>query len=61
MKQPIKKKEFTRPSIASIKEKLNLTRKSESDLVKSVADKPTDFIPLPEALSYNRNWMVKHW
>ena len=51
MKQPIKKKEFTRPSIASIKEKLNLTRKSESDLVKSVADKPTDFIPLPDAFS----------
>ena len=51
MKQPIKKKEFKRPSIASIKEKLNLTIKSEADLVKSVADKPTDFIPLPEAFS----------
>ena len=51
MKQPIKKKEFTRPSIASIKEKLNLTIKSEADLVKSVADKPIDFIPLPEAFS----------
>ena len=47
----IKMKEFTRPSIASIKEKLNLTRKSEADLVKSVADKPTDFIPLPEPCS----------
>ena len=51
MKQPIKKKEFKRPSIASIKEKLNLTIKSEADLVKSVADKPIDFIPLPEAFS----------
>ncbi len=51
MKQPIKKKEFKRPSIASIKEKLNLTMKSNADLVKSAADKPMDFIPLPEAFS----------
>ena len=51
MKQPIKKKEFTRPSVASIKEKLNLTVKSTSDLVKSSADKPTDFIPLPHAFA----------
>ena len=51
MKQPIKKKEFKRPSIASIKEKLNLTMKSSADLVKSAADKPMDFIPLPEAFS----------
>lgn len=50
-KQPIKKKEFKRPSIDSIKEKLNLTVKSEADLVKSSADKPTDFIPLPQAFS----------
>lgn len=51
MKQPIKKKDFKKPSIASIKEKLNLTMKSNDDLVKSSADKPTDFIPLPEAFA----------
>ena len=51
MKQPIKKKEFKRPSIASIKEKLNLNMKSNDDLVKSSADKPTDFIPLPQAFA----------
>ena len=51
MKQPIKKKEFKKPSISSFKEKYGLTMKSDKDLVKSVADKPTDFIPLPEAFS----------
>ena len=51
MKQPIKKKEFKKPSIASFKEKYGLTMKSNKDLVKSVADKPTDFIPLPEAFA----------
>ena len=51
MKQPIKKKEFKKPSIASFKEKYGLTMKSDKDLVKSVADKPTDFIPLPEAFA----------
>lgn len=51
MKQPIKKKEFKRPSIASFKEKYGLTVKTEKDLVKSVADKPLEFIPLPEAFS----------
>ena len=51
MKQPIKKKEFKRPSIASFKEKYGLTVKSDKDLVKSVADKPMNFIPLPEAFS----------
>lgn len=51
MKQPIKKKEFKKPSIASFKEKYGLTVKTDKDLVKSVADKPLDFIPLPEAFS----------
>lgn len=51
MKQTIKKKEFKKPNISSIKEKLNLIIKSDSDLVKSSADKPTDFIPLPQAFS----------
>ena len=49
MKQPIKKKEFKRPSVASIKEKLGLKINSSEDLVKSSADKPTEFIVLPEA------------
>lgn len=51
MKQPIKKKTFTRPSISSIKSKIGLTVESDADLVKSSADKPTDFIPLPSAFS----------
>ena len=51
MKQPIKKKEFTRPSIESIKEKLNLTVKTPGDMVKSTAEKPTDFLVLPDAFS----------
>ena len=51
MKQPIKKKEFKKPSIASIREKLNLTVKSEVDLVKSAADKPTEFITMPQAFA----------
>ena len=51
MKQPIKKKDFKRPSVASIREKLNMTIKSNDDLVKSAADKPTDFIPLPQAFA----------
>ena len=51
MKQPIKKKEFKKPSVASIKEKLNMTVKSTEDLVKASADKPTDFIPLPQAFA----------
>ena len=33
MKQPIKKKEFKKPSIASFKEKYGLTMKSNKDLV----------------------------
>lgn len=51
MKQPVKKKEFKRPSVASIKEKLNMTVKTNDDLVKSSADKPTEFIPLPQAFA----------
>ena len=51
MKQPIKKKEFKRPSIASLKEKLELNMKNDTDYANSVADKPMDFIPLPEAFS----------
>ncbi len=50
-KQPIKKKEFKKPSISAFKEKYGLTMKTEKDMVKSVADKPIDFIPLPEAFS----------
>ena len=49
MKQPIKKKEFKRPSIASFKEKFNLNVTTNGDLVKSAAEKPTSFIPLPQA------------
>jgi hypothetical protein len=48
MKQAIKKKNFSRPSISSIKEKLGLTIK-EDDLVTSSANKPIEFITLPEA------------
>lgn len=51
MKQPIKKKEFKRPSIAALKEKLNLTVKDSGDLSRSVAEKPTSFITLSEAFS----------
>lgn len=51
MKQVIKKKDFSRPSVASIKEKLGLTVKSAEDLVNSAAEKPTEFIVLPEAFS----------
>ena len=37
MKQPIKKKDFKKPSIASFKEKYGLAMKSNDDLIKSVA------------------------
>lgn len=50
-KQPIKKKEFKKPSIASFKEKYGLTIKNNDNLVVSAADKPLDFIPLPEAFA----------
>ena len=48
MKQPIKKKEFKRPSVASIKEKLGLNA-TEKNMVVSSAEKPIEFITMPEA------------
>ena len=48
MKQTIKKKDFSRPGIASIKEKLGLIA-NKSNMVVSSADKPIEFIPMPEA------------
>ena len=51
MKQPIKKKEFKKPSISELKEKLELSMKSNTDYANSVADKKMEFIPLPEAFS----------
>ena len=51
MKQPIKKKDFKKPSISELKAKLELTMKNDTDYVNSVADKPMTFIPLPDAFS----------
>ena len=48
MKQAIKKKDFSRPSIGSIREKLGLVA-SEQNMVVSSADKPVEFIPMPDA------------
>ena len=48
MKQVIKKKDFSRKSISSIKEKIGLTISKDS-LVASSAEKPTEFIDLPQA------------
>lgn len=48
VKQAIKKKNFARPSIASIKEKMGLNIKND-DLTVSSANKPIEFITLPEA------------
>ena len=48
MKQPIKKKEFKRPSIDSLREELGLNA-TKTNLVVSAADKPQDFISMPEA------------
>lgn len=50
-KQPIKKKDFKKPSISELKEKLELSMKNETDYVNSVADKKMEFIPLPDAFS----------
>lgn len=50
MKQPIKKKDFKRASISSIKEKLGLNA-SASNMVVSSADKPMEFIVMPEAFT----------
>ena len=48
MKQPIKKKEFKKPDISALKAKLGLTV-SKSNMVVSSADKPQEFITMPEA------------
>ena len=51
MKQPIKKKDFKKPSISELKAKMELSMKNSTDYVNSVADKPMAFIPLPDAFS----------
>ena len=51
MKQPIKKKEFKKPSISELKAKMELSMKSKTDYANSVADKKMEFIPLPEAFA----------
>lgn len=48
MKVAVKKKDFSKPSINSIKEKLGITR-SKNNLTYSSAIKPISFINLPEA------------
>lgn len=48
MKQAIKKKTFSKPSISSIKEKLGLNA-TKDHMVVSSANKPIEFIPMPEA------------
>ena len=52
MKQPIKKKEFKKPSISELKDKMELSMKNNTDYANSIADKKMEFIPLPEAF-YN--------
>jgi hypothetical protein len=51
MKQPLKKKDFKKPSISELKAKMELSMKNDTDFVNSVADKPMSFIPLPDAFS----------
>jgi len=51
MKQPVKKKEFKKPSISELKARMELSMKNETDYANSVADKPISFIPLPDAFS----------
>lgn len=51
MKQAVKKKTIEKPSIASIKSKLNLNVEGVEDLNKSNTDKPLEFIPMPSAFS----------
>ena len=46
MKQAVKKKEY---SVSSLKSKMKLNVTSTNDLTKSVADKPLEFITMPEA------------
>ena len=48
MKQPIKKKDFKRPSIKDLKAELGLNI-TKDNLVTSSADKPQEFISMPEA------------
>ena len=48
MKQAIKKKVFTKPSVSSIKEKLGLNV-TKDHMVVSSANKPIEFITMPEA------------
>ena len=59
MKQPIKKKDFKRASISSIKEKLGLNV-SASNMVVSSADKPMEFIVMPEAFRL-QNYQEYQW
>lgn len=49
MKQAVKKKELTKPSINDIKSQLGLVGKTKEDLSKSSADKPLEFIQMPKA------------
>jgi hypothetical protein len=51
MKQPIKKKDFKKPSISELKAKMELSMKNNTDYTNSIADKPMSFIPLPDAFS----------
>ena len=51
MKQPVKKKEFKKPSISELKARMELSMKNDTDYTNSVADKPMSFIPLPDAFS----------
>lgn len=51
MKQPVKKKEFKKPSISELKARMELSMKNDTDYANSVADKPMSFIPLPDAFS----------
>ena len=48
MKQPIKKKVFKRTDMRALKEKLGLTT-SKTNMVVSSADKPQEFIVMPDA------------
>lgn len=50
VKQVIKKKDFNKkPSVSDIKKMMGLDIESDEDLVKSAADKPMEFIVMPEA------------
>lgn len=50
-KQAIKKGAGIKPKIGDIKGKLGLTRSNATDLSKSSADKPLDFIPMGDAFT----------